>query len=273
VGFVASVKAVAYREAVWFRRFLADYAIAWIMPLLFALGMIFLPASVSGVSNVVSRLSSFVGHHLSLEQAIVFSVCLSSVVTVVAVVVGDMSQTIISEVKMLGALDMVLMSTSVTTYFAAVAVVRPVILTLASTLYLLPPLAMIDGVDGLAIYVQCLAALLVSGIALGIYTTAISLPIAFFTRVSRPWILANLLVPAILAGTGIYIPVSMVPAILRLIASSSPSIEMCRTLQIIAIYSSLGRALHELGLIAALLAIYVAIACGVGHVCDVGARK
>jgi len=273
VGFIASVKAVAYREAVWFRRFLADYAIAWIMPLLFALGMIFLPASVSGLSNVVSRLSAFVGKHLTLEQAIVFSVCLSSVVTVVAVVVGDMSQTIISEVKILGALDTILMSTSVTTYFAAVAVVRPLILTLASTLYLLPPLAMVEGLHGLVIYVQCLAALLISGIALGLYTTALSLPIAFFTGVSRPWILANLLVPAILAGTGIYIPITMVPTVLRLLALTSPSIEMCRTLQIVAVYSSLSRAVDALGAIAALLAIYVAIACGVGKACDVGARR
>ncbi len=266
-GVARAIVAVAYREAIWFKRFVSDYIVAWILPLFFGLGIVFLPASIGGVSRVLARMSSVLGAQLSLSQAIAYSLALSSVISLVSAVVGDIIQTCVSEVRVLGVLDSILLGVDLGSYVVAVAMVRSIMMGFFSTLYLPIALTAVLGMKGIITYLVLTPALLASSIALGLYATAIALPIAFYANISRPWTVTSLLIPALLAGAGLYIPAYMVPAVLRAIAFTSPVPELCDAIRIIILKGFSPQLITISSIVAALLAAYIAFVGASARAC------
>ena len=228
-------KAVIYREVAWFRRFLADYIVSWILPLLFAAGLVFLPASLSNIDTVVKRMSALYGVELSLVDAYTVSLVLTGIISVVAAVVNDVMQTLFAEFRFMDVSSMILESTDLKKYIAVNAILRPAIMTLMLTLYLAPMLVVIHGLEGLEMFLITEAALLASAISLGVFATLFAVPLTFYTRISRPWTVSNIVAPAILAGAGIYVPLELVPLALRLFASLTPVPYTSRALYAIAL--------------------------------------
>ncbi len=268
-----AIAAVGYREVVWFRRFVADYVVAWLLPLIFGLSIVFLPASVGGVQRVLHRMGEVLGRSIGLREALAYGVALSSVISVVGAVIGDVVQTLINEVKVAGVIDSILLSVDLGSYATAVAIVRSATLCILTTLYL--PIALVAtlGVKGLAIYLAMLGALEVSSVALGCFATLIALPIAFFTNVSRPWAIGSILVPAILAGAGLYVPLSFVPAVLRAIASITPVPELCTLIRVLVVWGWRPEVLISAALMCALLAIYLAASTYLSRACGHRVRR
>jgi len=263
----SAIAAVAYREAVWFKRFVADYVVAWVLPIFFGLGVIFLPSSMGSVSSVLSRMSSVLGTKVTLSEAVAYGISLSAIISLVGAIVGDVIQTTVSEARIMGILDSVLVSVDLGSYVTAVAIVRSVLLGFFSTIYLPIALVAVLGLEGLRAYAFLALPLLASSIALGLYATSIALPVAFFVNISRPWTLSSVLVPAILAGAGLYIPAYMVPAILRAIALTTPVPELCEALRILILKGLSGSIATIASIICGLLAAYVAIVAASARAC------
>ncbi len=265
--------AVLYREIVWFKRFISEYAVMWIIPLLFSFGVVFLPATMSGIDVVCRRMGELFGTELSLRDALVLSVSLSSVISLVAVIVNDTVQTVYNEAKVIGVLQTILEATSMRSYYLAIALVRTPFMALASTLYLAPTLTLIAGLEGFVTYLLLLVPLILSSFALAFYSLAIALPITFYTNISRPWIVPNTLVPALLAGSGLYIPVTLVPMVLRAIAYTSPVPLLCQALQVVVLYGYPSRMVQIALVITILLTVYLSISQGIAYLSDAKARR
>jgi len=260
VGVVAAVRAVAYRELIWFRRFIGEYIVAWIAPLVFTMAAILLPAAISGTSMVSEKLSSILGVKVSFHDAIVYGIALSAILSLVAAVVNDIIQAIAGEVKFVGVMDTILEAIGLRSYLTAVALVRPLALTILSTLYLAPVLSIVlEPLKGLILYAMLLPGLVLSGIALGGFALAIGVVVAFYTRISRPWIVPNTLVPALLAGSGIYVPLSMVPLVLRVIALASPVPEACELVKLVSLTGASPELASYMAIIAFLYTIYISV--------------
>ncbi len=236
-GVRRAVAAVLYREVVWFRRWFLDYVAAWIMPLVLGSAVLFLPmATGASLQSVLTRVSRVLGVGLDLRSAVIYSLTLSSLISMVSAVVGDVSQTLINELRIAGTADLVLECLDLPSYLVGVALVRSTFLSIASTLYLLPTYLAVEGLSGLGIYAAVLVTIVLSGIALGFYTLALTITIVRLVDVSRPWTLSNLLVPLLLAGSGMYVPVTLVPLALRLFAYTSPLPELCQALRSIVLH-------------------------------------
>ena len=236
-GVRRAVAAVLYREVVWFRRWFLDYVAAWIMPLVLGSAVLFLPmATGASLQSVLTRVSRVLGVGLDLRSAVIYSLTLSSLISMVSAVVGDVSQTLINELRIAGTADLVLECLDLPSYLVGVALVRSTFLSIASTLYLLPTYLAVEGLSGLGIYAAVLVTIVLSGIALGFYTLALTITIVRLVDVSRPWTLSNLLVPLLLAGSGMYVPVTLVPLALRLFAYTSPLPELCKALRSIVLH-------------------------------------
>lgn len=223
-------KAILYREFAWFKRFLPDYIISWIFPFIFALSVIFLPASISGLNNVLERMSSLFGTSLNLNTALVLAISITGIINMVSIVVNDILQTFSAEFMYMEAGDIILEATDLKTYILVNAVTRPVLLTALSTLYLIPALTILKGFEGFILFLVVEAALIISAVLLGLYTSIFSIPVVFYFKVTRSWIVGNILAPLILAGSGVYIPLSIVPWILRYIAHTTIIPETSRLL-------------------------------------------
>lgn len=236
-GVRRAVAAVLYREVVWFRRWFLDYVAAWIMPLVLGSAVLFLPmATGASLQSVLTRVSRVLGVGLDLRSAVIYSLTLSSLISMVSAVVGDVSQTLINELRIAGTADLVLECLDLPSYLVGVALVRSTFLSIASTLYLLPTYLAVEGLSGLGIYAAVLVTIVLSGIALGFYTLALTITIVRLVDVSRSWTLSNLLVPLLLAGSGMYVPVTLVPLALRLFAYTSPLPELCQALRSIVLH-------------------------------------
>ena len=223
-------KAILYREFAWFKRFLPDYIISWIFPFIFALSVIFLPASISGLNNVLERMSSLFGTSLNLNTALVLAISITGIINMVSIVVNDILQTFSAEFMYMEAGDIILEATDLKTYILVNAVTRPVLLTALSTLYLIPALTILKGFEGFILFLVVEAALIISAVLLGLYTSIFSIPVVFYFKVTRSWIVGNILAPLILAGSGVYMPLSIVPWILRYIAHTTIIPETSRLL-------------------------------------------
>jgi ABC-2 type transport system permease protein len=259
IGLLNIVLALTYRELVWFRRFLADYVVSWVFTAFISLSIILIPMSISDVGVVISRFSSLVGVELDLGTALLVSVLLSSIVPVVAVCVNDVAHTIFAEFKFIDVGPLILESTTLKYYLLANAFVRSSLMTLGITAYLLPVLTYVLSSYGILVFLIVELSLQISAMILGLYTTLVASLITFYTNVSRPWVIANLLPPLILSGSGIYIPTYVVPLILRVFAYVTPVPYVSKVLQVVATCLSLPEVLTFLTIATILLTSYLLI--------------
>lgn len=227
-------KAIVYREISWFKRFLPDYVVSWILPLAFSLGVVFLPATLSSPTAVIKNMSILFGVEMDLKTAYSIALILTGIINVVAMTVNDVMQTLFAEFRFMEVGSMILEATSLVKYIALNAILRPLLMTPLATVYMAPLLLYLNGIDGFTEFLIVEAILVLTSVVLGLYATIFAIPLTFHTSVSRPWTIANILAPAILAGTGIYIPVELVPLALRLIALTTPVPETCKVLYVIA---------------------------------------
>ncbi len=273
MSFISIAKAVLYRETVWIRRFLPEYVVLWTISLLFSASVVFLPATLSDISTVCRRFSELVGHSLALEDALALSICVSSIIALVASIVNDIVQTMYNEARVIGVLNTILETTSIARYTTASTLVRSVITSILSTLYLAPSLALVKGLDGLALYLYMAPALIVSGIAIAFYSLTIGVVLTFYSRISRPWTVTNTLVPALLAGSGLYIPITLVPIALRAFAYTSPVPLANEVAKTIALVGYTPRLALTMLIITALTCLYLSISTTVSLRTDKAIRR
>lgn len=267
------LEALVYREIVWFKRFAADYIVSWILPLAFSLGVVFLPATISNINTVVSRMSSLYNYQMDLKTAYSLALAVTGIVNIVAVTVNDVIQTMFSEFRFMEVGWMILETTGLVRYSIANAIIRPAIMTPLTTLYLAPILIYLHGLGGLATFAVLEAAFEVTAIALGLYATVIAVPLTFYTRVSRPWTITNVLAPAILAGAGVYIPVNLVPAILRFFAYTTPVPRSCEIVYLIAIKGVPSEFVEFMAISSFAVALYVTLSGLLSKNADIRVRR
>lgn len=216
------VLAIAYREIVWFKRFISEFVSTWFISVFFALAVIGLPATVSGLTPTLSRFSSVLGIEVTFLDAITMVIALSSVINVVAGVVGDVLQTLYFEFRSEEVIYTILLTTGMGRYVLATAIVRPLFISVLSTFYMLISLVLLHGLSGLALYVTLLPSLMISSIGMGFFAAAVAVLMYYYGGVKRPWIVTNLFVPAVISGSGVFIPIKLVPWYLRFIAQLTP---------------------------------------------------
>ncbi|MDK6029231.1 hypothetical protein QPL79_07625 [Ignisphaera sp. 4213-co] len=267
------LNALTYREVAWFRRFFADYVISWIFPLALSVGVIFLPASISGVNTVLSRMSNLFNYQMDLKTAYSLALALTGIVNVVAIVINDVIQTMFAEFRFMEVGWMILETTGLVKYTIANAIIRPAIMTPLATLFLAPLLLYLNGFSGLVTFALLELVFIATSIALGFYSTIVAIPLTFHTKISRPWTIANTLAPAILAGTGVYIPVNLVPAILRFFAYSTPVPRSCEIVYLISLRGFPSEITLFLVFITFLTSLYLAVSGILSKNADARVRK
>lgn len=229
------VVALVYREVIWFKRFIGEFAFTWVFPLFFALAVIGLPATVSGFNTVLSRFSEVLGLEVSPGEALLVVIVSSSVLNVVATVMGDVLQTLYFEFRTEETINTVLLATTITRYAVATATVRPVIMAVFTTLYMLVAFVAFEGLAGFSTYSLTLIPLLLSSICLGFLSASVATVSYYYLGIKRPWAITGLLTPAILAGSGVFMPLKLVPWYLRLIAQATPVPYTTEALRLIVI--------------------------------------
>ncbi len=273
MGLKSVILAIAYREYIFFKRFFSEYVVSWVIPLLFALAIVFLPTTIASRGAVVRRFATVLGSGYSFQDILIYSLCMSAVMSLVISIVSDLAQTLYHEYRTLGIMNVILESTSLTTYVVASAIVRSLMIGYLSTLYLIVVLPLVAGLKGLMTYLILLPALLISSLALGLYSMVLALPLTFHLRIDRPWTVTNTLAPALLAGAGLYIPIKLVPLILKVIAYSAPVPQMCEVVKVIALKGFPQELLPVMAVITALATVYSVVITYLGRVSDVRARR
>jgi len=265
--------ALVYREVAWLKRFIGDYVTIWLLPSIYGLGIVFLPTLMSDIDFVLQRFSNLFNHPMGLTDALVLSLSLSAILTVVAVTVGDVVQTLYAEFKVYGSFTIILETVSVSTYVLATSFMRPLIMTVLSTLYLIPALSILLGPAGLYLYFQLLIALTLSSLVLGVLSGIIGILIVFYTNVKRPWSVSSTIVPIMLSGAGVYIPIHLVPLILKTISSITPVPYTVELIQLIVLKGFSLEVSTPLVIIAMLFTAYYLTAFGISKNVDVRVRK
>jgi ABC-2 type transport system permease protein len=265
--------ALVYREVAWLKRFIGDYVTIWLLPSVYGLGIVFLPTLMSDIDFVLQRFSTLFNHPMGLTDALVLSLSLSAILTVVAVTVGDVVQTLYAEFKVYGSFTIILETVSVSAYVLATSFMRPLIMTVLSTLYLIPALSILLGPAGLYLYFQLLTALTLSSLVLGVLSGITGILIVFYTNVKRPWSVSSTIVPIMLSGAGVYIPIHLVPLILKTISSITPVPYTVELIQLIVLKGFSLEVSTPLVIIAMLFTAYYLTAFGISKNADVRVRK
>jgi len=168
---------------------------------------------------------------------------------------------------------MVLEATSLKRYLIALSIVKPPIITILSTIYLAIILPLATGLNGLIAYLILLPSVIVSGIALSMYALIIAIPITFYIRMSRPWVIPNTLIPALLAGSGLYIPIYLVPIVIRFIAYTAPIPHECEIIRIVALKGFSPQLFIPITMITILTMVYLSITSPLTYVSDRYVRR
>lgn len=273
MGLKSVILAIAYREYIFFKRFFSEYVVSWVIPLLFALAIVFLPTTIASKGAVIRKFSTVLGSGYSFQDILIYSLCMSAVMSIVISIVSDLVETLYHEYRTLGIMNVILETTSLTTYVAASAIVRSLMMGLLSTLYLVAVLPLVAGLKGLITYLILLPAILASSLALGLYSMVLALPLTFYLRIDRPWTVTHILAPALLAGAGLYIPIKLVPLVLKVIAYTSPVPQMCEAIKVIALKGFSQSLLPIMVVITALATAYSAVITYLGKLSDVHARR
>ncbi len=226
-------RAVIYRELKFLRRMMPEYMFLSFQSILFALSIIGIAMSVSGISGLVSKFSQIfnISGKISLTDIIAAVIAFSGVLSLTADCVGSISQVIIYEANVVDILHLIAQSTYLYLYYMIYALIYGLLSGLVSTLYVLILLVMTLGVYGAYIYLMLIPVYIVTGIALSYYTLIVTLPLTYIVKMRRYWTISQVLVPVLIAGSGVFIPVSLVPLFLRVISYTSPLPEICTILQ------------------------------------------
>jgi len=259
VGLRSIAMAIVYRDVAFFKRWFSEYFVLWTIPMVFSLGVVLLPSTISSIDAVINRFNDIMGVSVDITSLILYAFTVSAIMSLTLVVVDETVNTLYQERHLVGVLQTVLESTNLRTYLLCQALVKPLILALTSTMYLAILLPLIAGTEGLITYAYVLPTFVVSGIALGLYALVIAIPITFYIQMKRPWIIANLLVPSLLAGSGLYIPMRLAPEILRLIAQTTVLPYECELLRIMLLQGLGPNVIRFLAIITALLAFYTSV--------------
>ncbi len=231
--FLNIVKALVYREFIFIRNNIGEYVVLSFISIFFAISIIGIAISVGGTSKFIHRFIQIfqVSNNISLSKIVAALISLSGLLSIVADIVGSVSQIVIYEINFTEVIYMIAQSVDLYLYYMAYALVSGIISSIVSTIYLIPTLLIVSNLSGLFTYLILLPIFIITGIALAYYTLIISLPVALILNVKRPWIISQVFVPAIIAGTGIFIPINFVPIFIRILAYTTPLPEICIILQ------------------------------------------
>jgi len=267
------IVALVYREVTLFKRHFSEYLIIWFIPSLLSLAVVLLPMTMFKGEEVIRRVNYVLGAELDFNHVIMYSLAISSIISLTLVIIDDAVNTLYHEKNTTGVLQMILETTSLKTYLIALALVKPPLLTLLSTMYLAIALPLAGGFEGLTLYLTLLPSLLISSTALGMYALIISILVSFRIRISRPWTISNTLIPALLAGSGLYIPLKLVPLFLRIFAYTAPIPQECEIIRILAFKGLSVEILIPITLMVMLMAIYLSINTPMAHLTDLSVRR
>ncbi|NPA23097.1 MAG: hypothetical protein GXO23_02200 [Crenarchaeota archaeon] len=233
MSIVSVFRAIIYRELRFLKRMMPEYMSLAFQSTLFALSIIGIAMSVSGVSGLVAKFSQIfnISGKVSLTDIIAAALAFSGLLSLTADCVGSVSQVIIYEANVIDILHLIAQSTYLYLYYMTYALIYGLLSGIVSTLYVLVLLVVGLGAYGAYVYLMLLPAYIVTGIALSYYTLVVTLPLTYIVKMRRYWAISQVLVPVLIAGSGIFIPVSLVPLFLRVISYTSPLPEVCTILQ------------------------------------------
>lgn len=229
------ILALAYRETVWLRRYIGEYVVLWLVPLFFVFAIIGLPASISGLETTIDRLGKTLGAEISLLDALSLIIALSSVVNLVSGVVADVTQILYFEFRSEETVSTILLTVGIKRYLVVTSITRPVILVVYSTIYVPLSLTILQGLSGLKLYLMLIPLMAISAVCVGFLSTAIAVFMYHYGGVKRPWVVSGLLVPILISGSGVFIPVELTPWYLRLIAQVTPSPYAAETIRLLVL--------------------------------------
>ncbi len=238
------LRAVLYREVLMIKKNVGEYVVLQFLSLFFAMAIMGVAYSTSYVASRNLFLEKFsqifgISSKVSFTTVLLSLIVLSGLVSVVADVVGTVSQIVIYESNLAEVIYIITQCTSLSKYYAAYALVAGTVSILVSTVYVPICLACLSGLKGILTYLYVLPIYIICGISLAYYTLCLSIPMAYIMRTRRHWVMSQTLVPALIAGSGIFIPVNLVPIFLRIIAYTSPLPEICTVLQKILLKNSI----------------------------------
>ncbi len=275
VNRISIVLAIVYRELALFRRNFSEFLAIWLIPIVFSLSIIFLPMSVFSSEAVIHRIEYILEtpKRLSLKDVLVYIFTLSAIISLVVAVINDIVQSIHQERHGLEVLQTVLESSSLKSYIIVSSIIKSILVGFLSTIYLAITLCIVMGFNGVLLYIVLALPLMVSAIALGLYSTIIAIPITFYIRVDRPWTIANTLVPALLVGSGLYIPLYLVPLIIKLLAYSSPIPELCELMRLLVFTYLSPKVYLFMVLISMLLLLYLLVTHMFMHITELRVKR
>jgi hypothetical protein len=214
--------ALVYRELVWLRRFPGVILSGIAVSLFFAFAVVGLPASIGNINDVVARISESIGANLTLQEALLVALVSASMLNMVSGVISNVTQTLYFELATEEVISTILASTSIAKYVVALSMVKPLTVTLVLMAYLLIVLVVFQGVLGLVTCFLLLPPLLLSAFCLGFLSAITITALHYYAGIKRPWVVSGIIVPVILAGSGVFMSFELVPWYLRLIAQVTP---------------------------------------------------
>ncbi len=265
--------ALLYREVAILKRRFPEVVTMWTFSILFSLSVIYGPSMFlnTEVEYVLKRLSILFGKTLSFNEALLLMLTLSAAISLTSIVMSELSQQVIND-KLTGAIEHVLLGTSLTRYYLTYSIVSSIVIAPVSTAYLVPLMILIEGVNGLVTYMYLLPMFLISCIALMLYASIIMVPVSYLTKFQKLWIIPSLLVPMLLAGSGVFIPLAVVPIFLRILAYTSPLPETCEILQEVLLNVP-SKAALPIVLLAIMFTLYLVVSSGVVRLTESRSRK
>ncbi len=233
MSFISILRAVIYRELRFLKRMIPEYISLSFLSTLFAMSIIGIALSVSGFNGLISKFSQIfnISGKISFTDIIAAIIAFSGLLSLTTDCVGSISQVIIYEANVVEVLHLIAQSTYLYLYYMAFGLVYGLFSGIVSTLYILILLLMTIGIYGAYVYLILLPIYVITGIALSYYTILITLPLTYIVKMRRYWTISQVLVPILIAGAGVFIPVNLVPLFIRVISYTSPLPEVCMILQ------------------------------------------
>ncbi|NPB00670.1 MAG: hypothetical protein GXO10_04785 [Crenarchaeota archaeon] len=233
MSIVSVIRAVIYREIRFLKNMIPEYISLSFLSTFFALSIIGIALSVSGYNGLISKFSQIfnISGKISFTDIIAAVIAFSGILSLTTDCVGSVSQVIIYEANVVDVLHIIAQSTYLYFYYMAFGLIYGIISGIISTLYVLILLLMTLGVYGAYVYLILIPIYVITGISLSYYTIVITLPLTYIVKMRRYWTISQVLVPILIAGAGVFIPVNLVPLFMRVISYTSPLPEVCMVLQ------------------------------------------
>ncbi len=232
------VMAVLYRDTRVLKRRMYAMISLYIIPIIFSLAIVYAPAAVTSPSQVLQRFRLLTNLPIeNLSELLALMLYFSSIISITAI--GTSTAYWVAEDDVHEVLYSVLKYTTLSRYVLAELAVAP-LQAVISTIYLVPAtIPLIGVVKSVMLYLMYLPIAVVAMSVLMIYGYTIGLLIVRLLRTSEVWIVSNWLLPLILLASGIYIPLSLIPAMLRYFAYTTPVPYIMEIAKLILVFRSL----------------------------------